>query len=57
MPTGTSAVAYDEAVSQAQRGAQQAVTEDRVPRRYHGTIKKYFQELPPEPIAADDGAP
>ena len=38
----------DEAVQAAER----AVTEDRVPRRYHEAVKDYFQQLPEESDSA-----
>ena len=43
---GESVLTYDEAVNEAQQSAERAVTEERVPRRYHGPIKDYFDQLP-----------
>ena len=35
----------------AVQSAERAVTEDRVPRRYHEAVKDYFQQLPEDPNA------
>ncbi|MFA9477957.1 hypothetical protein ACERK3_06555 [Phycisphaerales bacterium AB-hyl4] len=39
-------IEYDQAVSEARSDAERAVSEDRVPRRYHGAIREYFKQLP-----------
>ena len=39
----------DQAITEARSDAEHAVTEDRVPRRYHDSIKDYFQQLPDSP--------
>jgi len=46
MAAGEADVQFDKTVKSAQDRAEQAVNEDRVPRRYHGTIKHYFNQLP-----------
>ncbi|MEO0965404.1 MAG: hypothetical protein AAFY08_09810 [Planctomycetota bacterium] len=43
---GESTVEFDQAVSSAVDDAERAVTDDRVPRRYHEAIRHYFQQLP-----------
>lgn len=43
---GDPQVGFDNAVSEAAKTAEQAVTEDRVPRRYHPTVQQYFNRLP-----------
>jgi len=43
---GSSTVSFDSSVTQAQTEAERAVTEDRVPRRYHQNIRDYFNQLP-----------
>jgi len=43
---GESTVTHDTAVTEARHDAEQAVTEDRVPKRYHGPIRDYFNQLP-----------
>lgn len=42
---GTSKVAWQEAVTTAQSEAQSALSQDRVPRAYQGTVKEYFDDL------------
>ena len=39
-------VEYDQAVTDARQHAEKAVTEDRVPQRYHQTIRQYFDQIP-----------
>ena len=46
MAKGESTMSFDAAVTEAQEQAEQAVTEDRVPKRFHNTIRKYFEQLP-----------
>jgi hypothetical protein len=55
MDRGESNVAFEKSVKGAQNRANQAVNEDRVPRRYHGSIKDYFNQLPDS--AKQQGAP
>ena len=43
---GEPTVGFDQAVLEARRDAEQAVTEDRVPRRYHETVRQYFNQMP-----------
>jgi len=43
---GESTVKYDQEVARARQQAEQAVTEERVPRRYHQIIRDYFNRLP-----------
>jgi len=43
---GEPTVGFDQAVMEARRDAEQAVTEDRVPRRYHETVRQYFNQMP-----------
>jgi hypothetical protein len=37
---------FDRAITGARDDAERAVTEDRVPRRYHEAVKEYFNQLP-----------
>lgn len=46
MSKGQANVTFDQAVTEARQNAERAVTEDRVPRRYHRSIKDYFDQLP-----------
>ncbi|MEX2544684.1 MAG: hypothetical protein WD316_06110 [Phycisphaeraceae bacterium] len=43
---GEARLQFDDAVTEARSEAEQAVTDDRVPRRYHGSIREYFRQLP-----------
>ena len=49
MSAGEATVEFDQAITEARSDAEHAVTEDRVPRRYHDSIKDYFQQLPDSP--------
>ncbi len=49
---GEATVEFNQAVTSARQNAERAVTEDRVPRRYHGPIREYFSQLPDSPEAA-----
>ena len=42
---GTSSVEYQEAVTAAQSEAQGALSQEKVPRAYQGTVKDYFDDL------------
>jgi seryl-tRNA synthetase len=42
---GQSKVAYEEAASAAQSDAQSALSQEKVPRAYQGTVKDYFDDL------------
>lgn len=44
--TGEAQRGFDEAATEARDEADRAVAEDRVPRRYHGSIRRYFEQLP-----------
>ena len=56
MAVGDAQVEYNQAVTDARTAAEHAVTEDRVPRRYHDGIRDYFQQLPDEVSdVAEDG--
>lgn len=46
---GEVTVDYNNAVTEARSEAERAVSDDRVPRRYHGAIKDYFDQLPTSP--------
>lgn len=46
---GESKVTYSQAVTEAKQDAEKAVTDDRVPRKYHEPIKEYFDQLPTTP--------
>ncbi len=46
---GEATVQYNTAVTEARSDAERAVADDRVPRRYHGAIKEYFNQLPATP--------
>ncbi|MEM9294823.1 MAG: hypothetical protein AAGA57_03390, partial [Planctomycetota bacterium] len=50
-----SQVDWDRRVGEAQDAAERAVTDDRLPRRYHGTVREYFRRLPDAPAEALDG--
>lgn len=50
---GQPGVGYDQAVTEAQREAERAITQDDVPKRYHETIRQYFNQLPAEAPEAD----
>lgn len=54
---GEPTVEFNHAVTQAQDQAERAVTEDRVPRRYHGSIRDYFGQLPQAAQAAQQAPP
>lgn len=43
---GDARAEYDAARDQGRTEAEQALTDDRVPRRYHGPIRDYFERLP-----------
>jgi hypothetical protein len=52
-----------EAVTAAQRDAQDAVERDEVPRQYHAAVQRYFERLAglspsaePQPAEPDEGA-
>ena len=49
MAAGEATVQFNTAVTEAKSEAERAVTDDRVPRRYHGAIKNYFNQLPESP--------
>ncbi|WP_428388756.1 hypothetical protein [Mucisphaera sp.] len=42
----TSRMRFDQTVQEARDSAERAVSEDRVPRRYHRAIQRYFEQLP-----------
>ncbi|NJL30445.1 MAG: hypothetical protein HC898_01775 [Phycisphaerales bacterium] len=46
---GPAQVEFDTAVREARSDAERAITEDRVPQRYHQAIKGYFNQLPQNP--------
>ena len=46
---GPAEVEFNTAVREARSDAERAMTEDRVPQRYHQTIKHYFNQLPQSP--------
>lgn len=48
---GEAKVQYNVSRTEAVQSAERAVTEDRVPRRYHESVKDYFQQLPEDPNA------
>jgi hypothetical protein len=43
--TGQSSVAYEEAVAAAQSEAESALSQEKVPRAYQGTVRDYFDDL------------
>jgi len=43
---GESDQPYDQAIIAARRAMERAVSDDRVPRRYHPTLRRYFQTIP-----------
>ena len=59
MSAGQATVEFDNAITEARTDAEHAITEDRVPRRYHSAIKEYFQQLPdtPEQVRQAPAAP
>ncbi|MEM9415711.1 MAG: hypothetical protein AAGA29_09580 [Planctomycetota bacterium] len=59
MAAGEAQVEYNNAVTEARSAAERAVTEDRVPRRYHDSIRDYFESMPEAPghtAPAESGA-
>ena len=48
---GEATVQFNASRTEAVQAAERAVTEDRVPRRYHESVKDYFQQLPDDPNA------
>lgn len=54
MTAGEANVEYNQAVTDARTAAERAVTEDRVPRRYHDGIRDYFQQLPDDLMSGDE---
>jgi hypothetical protein len=48
---GEATVQFNASRTEAVQAAERAVTEDRVPRRYHESVKDYFQQLPEDPNA------
>ena len=46
MAKGEAQVTFDQAITEARKEAEQAVTEDRVPKRYHEAIREYFNQVP-----------
>ncbi len=54
---GEAQVEYNHAITDAQRSAEHAITDDRVPRRYHEGLKEYFNQLPATPEQATKTAP
>ena len=59
---GEAGVELDTAVSEARNAAERSVTEDRVPKRFHKTVRDYFQPAPRaaeeqrrRPVRQDDG--
>lgn len=46
---GEAKITYNQAVTEAKQEAEKAVTDDRVPRKYHGPIKEYFDQMPTTP--------
>lgn len=49
MAAGEATVQFNQAVTSAKADAERAIVDDRVPRRYHGSIKDYFNQLPQSP--------
>ena len=54
---GQASVAVSQAVEQARRDADKAVTDERVPRRYHESIKKYFDQMPTNASSPSSSSP
>lgn len=44
---------FDATVQEARDAAERAVAEDRVPRRYHRSIQRYFEQLPQQAPAEE----
>lgn len=57
MAKGEAKQSFDQAVTAARSDAEQAITEDRVPRRYHEAVREYFNQLPQTPEKAAPKAP
>ena len=53
---GKSGVSYNQEVRRAKQAAERAVSEDRVPSRYHRAIKRYFDQLPTTGQQVEGGA-
>ena len=54
MMAGDATIEFDQAVTEARSSAEKAVTEDRVPRRFHNSLKSYFDNLPDSPGEVQD---
>ena len=50
MTAGEAKLELDAAVSAARVEAEQAVSDDRTPQRYHKAIREYFGNLPESPV-------
>ncbi len=46
MVAGEATVEFDKTMTEARNDAERAITDDRVPRRYHNAVKDYFQQMP-----------
>lgn len=57
MAKGDANVSFDQAVTEAKHDAEQAITDDRVPRRYHEAVREYFNQLPDTPAKVAPRAP
>lgn len=43
---GEATVEFNTAVTEARDQAERAIADDRVPARYHGAVREYFQQMP-----------
>lgn len=48
-------VEFDQIITDAQSDAERAMTEDRVPRRFHTSVREYFDQLPAAAETAEGG--
>ncbi|MEM7682179.1 MAG: hypothetical protein AAF288_09510 [Planctomycetota bacterium] len=55
--TNTSNRAWDQRVTEARDAAERAVADDRLPKRYHQTMREYFRRLPDTARGAAESAP
>lgn len=49
MVAGAPTVQFDRAITDARDNAERAVADNRVPRRYHESVREYFKQLPDSP--------
>ncbi|MDX1681811.1 MAG: hypothetical protein R3336_01710 [Phycisphaeraceae bacterium] len=54
---GEAKIQYQQAASEARKDAERAIDQGELPRRYHGAVRRYFDQLPADPgTPAEDPA-